>query len=74
MNKKRRIKGEIERARGSIARIKGIAESFDVDSAFDDWGSLRETAAALVGAAAQLQSHASVLLALDGRNPTTEDD
>jgi hypothetical protein len=68
MNKAKRIKGEHERARGATERIKAL----DVHETFDDWGALRETAAALVGAAAQLQSHAAVLLALAGREPTRE--
>jgi hypothetical protein len=72
MNKAKRIKGEHERARGATERIKGMVDALDVHETFDDWGALRETAAALVGAAAQLQSHAAVLLALDGREPTRE--
>ena len=67
MNKDARINGEIARARGALDRIKNITESFDVDTNFGDWGGLRERAAALGVAAAQLQSHAAVLLALDGR-------
>jgi hypothetical protein len=71
MSKTRRIKGERDRLEGSLTRIKGMVEAIDVHDSFDDWGSLRETAAALVGAAAQLQSHAAVLLALDAKGETT---
>jgi hypothetical protein len=59
-----RIEGEQRRGYQALQRIIAAADTAKLVATEGDWGSLQETAAAIVQSSAQLQASAAILLAL----------